>query len=148
MLWPQPHKEVLVLNGYFPLVLHKKFREYDSMPGIFIFIQTKNFSIQNCSHPEGLDFGCSLSEKGKLNLTVCLPFLRENAPKDRFSGQNCLMWLWPCYSLNLFLEELSDDVRCLCIICADCNYKVNSVLFAKLICPKKEILCLLFKFAL
>ena len=93
--WPQPHKEVLVLNGYFPLVLHKKFREYDSMPGIFIFIQTKNFSIQNCSHPEGLDFGCSLSEKGKHNLTVCLPFLRENAPKDRFSGQNCLMWLWP-----------------------------------------------------
>ena len=102
--WPQPHKEVLVLNGYFPLVLHKKFREYDSMPGIFIFIQTKNFSIQNCSHPEGLDFGCSLSKKGKLNLTVCLPFLRENAPKDRFSGQNCLMWLWPSlYSSFFFL---------------------------------------------
>ena len=108
LIWPQPHKEVLVLNGYFPLVLHKKFREYDSMPGIFIFIQTKNFSIQNCSHPEGLDFGCSLSEKGKHNLTVCLPFLRENAPKDRFSGQNCLMWLWPYLGNSVFLTVIKE----------------------------------------
>ncbi|MBR3848011.1 MAG: hypothetical protein IKM21_01840, partial [Oscillospiraceae bacterium] len=46
--WPQPHKEVLVLNGSFPLVMHKKFRKYDSIPGIFIFLQTKNISIQNC----------------------------------------------------------------------------------------------------
>jgi hypothetical protein len=104
---PPPHKAVLVLNGHFPLVLHKKFREYDSIPGIFIFIQTKNHSIQNCSHPEGLDFGCSLSEKGKHNLTVCLPFLRENAPKDRFSGQNCLMWLWPYSVLSFNFSALS-----------------------------------------
>jgi hypothetical protein len=75
--------------------LQKKFREYVSIPGIFIFIQTKNFSIQNCLHPESLDFGCGLNKKGKYNLTVHLPFLRENVPKDRFSGQNCLVWLWP-----------------------------------------------------
>ena len=44
MLWPPPDKQVLVLNGYFPFILHKKSPKYASMSGFFMICLNEKIS--------------------------------------------------------------------------------------------------------
>ena len=43
MNWPPPDKEVVVLNGYFPLILHKKIPKYASISGFFMICLNKKY---------------------------------------------------------------------------------------------------------
>ena len=55
--WPPPDKEVLILNGYFPLILHKKNPEIREYIGIFFVLSKQRISqFKTALYGGGLTF--------------------------------------------------------------------------------------------